>query len=115
MKIHLGYDLIYECVQPTPMILMLNVHPSRGADLLTADRMRITPARSINSYVDAFGNKCVRLLAPAGEIRLSGDAIIADSGRPDPVDPGAEEHAWPTCPMMRWCFCSPADTARPTG
>jgi transglutaminase-like putative cysteine protease len=93
MKIHLGYDLVYECVQPTPMILMLNVHPSRAADLLTADRMRITPSRSINSYVDAFGNKCVRLLAPAGEIRLSGDAIVADSGRPDSVDPGAEEHA----------------------
>jgi transglutaminase-like putative cysteine protease len=55
--------------------------------------MRITPSRSINSYIDAFGNKCVRLLAPAGEIRLSGDAIVADSGRPDSVDPGAEEHA----------------------
>jgi transglutaminase-like putative cysteine protease len=93
MKIHVGYDLIYECVQPTPIIFMLNVHPSRAADLLTADRMRITPARSINSYVDAFGNKCVRLLAPAGEIRIAGDAIVADSGLPDPVDPGAEEHA----------------------
>ncbi len=93
MKIHVGYDLVYECVQPTPMILMLNVHPSRAADLLTADRIRTTPSRSINSYIDAFGNKCVRLLAPAGEIRLFGDAIVADSGRPDPVDPGAEEHA----------------------
>jgi hypothetical protein len=41
MKIHVGYDLVYECVQPTPMIFMLNVH--RAADLLTADRMRITP------------------------------------------------------------------------
>ena len=93
MKIHVGYDLVYECVQPTPIIFMLNVHPSRAADLLTADRMRITPSRSINSYVDAFGNKCVRLLAPAGEIRIAGDAIVADSGLPDPVDLGAEEHA----------------------
>ena len=93
MKIHVGYDLVYECVQPTPMIFMLNVHPSRAADLLTADRMRVTPSRSINAYVDAFGNKCVRLLAPAGEIRIAGDAIVADRGRPDSVDPGAEEHA----------------------
>ncbi len=92
MKIHVGYDLVYECVQPTPIIFMLNVHPSRTADLLTADRMRVTPARSINSYVDAFGNKCVRLLAPAGEIRVAGDAIVADSGEPDRVDLGAEEH-----------------------
>jgi len=93
MKIHVGYDLVYQCVQPTPMIFMLNVHPSRAADLLTADRMRLTPPRSINAYVDAFGNKCVRLLAPAGELRIAGDAVVADSGRPDPVDPGAEEHA----------------------
>jgi transglutaminase-like putative cysteine protease len=92
MKIHVGYDLVYECVQPTPMIFMLNVHPSRAADLLTADRMRITPLRSINSYLDAFGNKCVRLLAPVGEIRVAGDAIVADSGEPDHVDIGAEEH-----------------------
>ena len=49
MKIHVGYDLVYQCVQPTPMIFMLNVHPSRAADLLTADRMRLTPPRSINA------------------------------------------------------------------
>jgi len=96
MKIHVGYDLIYECVQPTPIIFMLNVHPSRAADLLTADRMRITPARSINSYVDAFGNKCVRLLAPAGEIRIAGDAIVADSGLPACLDSDLPtEPDWP--------------------
>ena len=114
MKIRVGYDLVYECVQPTPMIFMLNVHPSRAADLLTADRMRVTPSRSINAYVDAFGNKCVRLLAPAGEIRIAGDAIVADRGRPDSVDPGPRSMRSPTCPMMRWCSCSPAATARQT-
>jgi transglutaminase-like putative cysteine protease len=92
MKIHVGYDLIYDCVAPTPMVFMLNVHSSRAADLLTSDRMRVTPARTITTYTDGFGNKCVRLLAPAGEIRIAGDAIIADSGKPDPVDSGAEEH-----------------------
>jgi transglutaminase-like putative cysteine protease len=104
MKIHVGYDLVYECVQPTPMIFMLNVHPSRAADLLTADRMRITPLRSINSYLDAFGNKCVRLLAPAGEIRIAGDAIVADSGEPDHVDLGAEEHAIADLPQDALVF-----------
>jgi hypothetical protein len=101
MKIHVGYDLIYDCVAPTPMVFMLNVHPSRAADLLTSDRMRVTPTRTITAYADGFGNKCVRLLAPAGEIRIAGDAIVADTGKPDPVDPG-------------WCSCSAAATARPT-
>ena len=26
MKIRIGYELIYDCPQPTPMILTLNVH-----------------------------------------------------------------------------------------
>jgi hypothetical protein len=43
----LGFDLTYQCVDWTPMILMLNVHPSRAGDLITPDWLRITPARAI--------------------------------------------------------------------
>jgi transglutaminase-like putative cysteine protease len=93
VKIQLGFDLTYACADSTPMILMLNVHPSRTGDLITPDRMRLTPARSITPYIDGFGNKCVRLLAPAGELRIAGDSVVADSGRPDPVDLAAQEHA----------------------
>src|SRR5437899_6755967 len=46
------------------MIFMLNVHPSRAHDLITPDRLRITPSRAISPYIDGFGNKCVRILAP---------------------------------------------------
>jgi transglutaminase-like putative cysteine protease len=75
------------------MVFMLNVHPSRATDLVTPDRLRLAPARSMTPYVDGFGNKCVRILAPAGELRVIGDTIVNDSGRPDPVDWAAEEHA----------------------
>ena len=93
MKIHVGFDMAFECPQPTPMIFMVNVHPSRAADLVTSDSLRITPARSITTYIDNFGNKCTRLLAPAGELRVTSDAIVEDSGLPDHVDLDAEEHA----------------------
>ena len=93
MKIHVGFDLTYEIAHPTPMIFMLNVHPSRAADLITPDRLRIAPSRSITPYIDGFGNKCVRLLAPPGELRVASDTIVSDSGRADRVDVGAEEHA----------------------
>ena len=33
MEIRAGYEITYDCPQPTPMILMLSVHPSRVADL----------------------------------------------------------------------------------
>ena len=93
MKIHVGFDLTYQSAHATPMVFMLNVHPSRAPDLVTPDRLRITPARSITPYVDGFGNKCVRVLAPPGQLRIACDTIVADSGRPDRVDLSAEQHA----------------------
>jgi hypothetical protein len=41
MQIHAGYEISYDCPQPTPMILTLSVHPSRIDDLVTLDRMRL--------------------------------------------------------------------------
>src|SRR5262245_37678888 len=93
MKIHIGFDMTFQCAQPTPMIFMVNVHPSRAGDLLTPDRLRVTPTRSLTNYTDGFGNRCTRLLAPAGELRVTTDAIVADTGLPDRVDLAAQEHA----------------------
>jgi transglutaminase-like putative cysteine protease len=92
MKIRIGFDLIYECAEETPMVLMLSVHPSRAHDLLAPDRLRISPPRPATRYADKFGNICTRIVAPAGEVRLTTDAVIADSGKPDPVVPGAKQH-----------------------
>jgi hypothetical protein len=49
MKIRAGYEISYDCVQPTPMIAMLNVHPSRTQDLVTPDLLRLNPAIPTNS------------------------------------------------------------------
>ena len=43
MKIRAGYQISYDCPQPTPMILQLSVHPSRVADLENPDRIRLDP------------------------------------------------------------------------
>jgi hypothetical protein len=88
-----GFDLTYESAHSTPMIFMLNVHPSRAHDLITPDRLRITPSRAISSYIDGLGNKCVRILALPGQLRVACDTIVADSGKPDRVDLSAEQHA----------------------
>ena len=93
MKIHVGFDLTYGSAHPTPMIFMLNVHPSRAHDLITPDRLRFMPSRAISPYIDGFGNKCVRILAPPGQLRVACDTIVADSGKPDRVDLSAEQHA----------------------
>jgi hypothetical protein len=50
MKIRVGYDLNYDCAQPVPMIVMLNIHYSRASDLIQPDRIRTDP-RALNSTI----------------------------------------------------------------
>ncbi len=83
MKLRVGYELNYEFPQPTPMILMLNVHYSRVSDMPAPDSVVISPAVPISGYRDGFGNWCSRLVAPAGAMRITADAIVNDSGLPD--------------------------------
>jgi transglutaminase-like putative cysteine protease len=92
MHIRIGYELTYECLQPVPMVLMLNVHPSRRGDLIVPDEMVVEPGVPLHHYQDAFGNLCTRLLAPAGPIRLSAEGIVRDHGEPDPVHQEAVQH-----------------------
>ena len=99
MKIRAGYEIAYECPQPTPMIVMLSVHPSRTPDLITPDRMRLTAAIPANAYRDGFGNVCHVIHAPAGRITLSADFLIEDSGAPDDVVPDAMQHSLEKLPV----------------
>ena len=78
MKIRAGYEISYECAQPTPMIAMLSVHPSRKTALITPDLMRTDPAVPAKEYLDGFGNLCHVIHAPAGDITLSPDFLIHD-------------------------------------
>jgi transglutaminase-like putative cysteine protease len=98
MRIRVGFDLVYDCPQPTPMLVMLRIHPSRDADVTTPDLLRTDPAIPIETYVDSFGNRCGRVLAPAGKIRFSTDAIVLDSGLTEPVVPDAAEIPVPALP-----------------
>jgi transglutaminase-like putative cysteine protease len=93
LKLQVGYELQYEFPQPTPLIAMLNVHFSRVADLAAPDHIVIIPSVPISCYRDGFGNWCSRILAPAGHVRLSTDAVVTDSGQLDPVVPGAGQIA----------------------
>jgi transglutaminase-like putative cysteine protease len=93
MQIRIGYELIYDCPQPTPMLLMLNVHHSRAADVVGPDLVKTEPAVPLSAYRDAFGNWCSRIVAPAGRIRIFSSGVVNDTGRPDPVVAGAHQHA----------------------
>jgi transglutaminase-like putative cysteine protease len=93
MKIRAGYEISYDCPQPTPMILTLSVYPSRIPDLLTVDRIRLDPPIPVNTYHDSFDNFCHVIRAPAGRLTISADFLVRDKGEPDEMAPQAEQHA----------------------
>jgi transglutaminase-like putative cysteine protease len=74
------------------MIAHLNVHHSRVSDLIRPDNLRTTPSIPLRFYRDSFGNWCTRLTAPAGRIHLASDAVVIDSGKPDPLFPDLKQH-----------------------
>jgi transglutaminase-like putative cysteine protease len=85
MLIRAGFEIAYDCPTPVPMSLLLNVHPSREGDLQSPDTVRVEPGVPVRSYIDPYGNRCTRILAPAGLVTLSSDFVIWDNGDPDPV------------------------------
>lgn len=93
MLIRLGYDIQFSIPRPVAVVAMLNVHPSRAQDLCEPDELRISNAAKIENYLDRFGNRCTRFLAPAGRVRLWNSTLIKDSGEKDAIDPAARQHA----------------------
>jgi len=93
IQIRVGYELIYDLPQPTPMIMVLGIHFTRASDIVVPDYLTTTPAIPIAPYRDLFGNWCSRIMAPPGRLRLAGDGVVRDSGLPDVVVPSAPQHA----------------------
>ena len=92
MQIKAGYTLSYDCQTPTPMLLALNIHPSRHADLLTPQVLNFSPNVPVWNYTDSFGNTCTRLTAPVGRLTISTEFTIHDSGLPDVIPHDAMQH-----------------------
>jgi hypothetical protein len=89
MRIRIGFEIAFECLAPTPTILMLSVHPSRCRDLETSAMMIFDPDIQARHYTDHFGNIVTRIIAPAGMLHVSSETVVYDSGLPDPVAPDA--------------------------
>jgi transglutaminase-like putative cysteine protease len=93
MLIRLGYDIQFDIPAPLAMVALLNVHPSRLADLVEPDELRIEPNLPVTSYIDSFGNRCSRFVAPSGTLRLSSSTLIRNPDTPDEVNWFAREAA----------------------
>jgi len=47
MRIRVGFEMIYDCPQPTPMVFNLHVHFTRVSDLLGRDDLTVDPPQAV--------------------------------------------------------------------
>lgn len=92
MQIKAGFSLTYDCPAATPMLLCLNLHPSRRKDLLTPHTLSFSHGLKSWDYTDSFGNVCTRITAPPGRTTIATEFTIYDPGVPDYVPRDAAQH-----------------------
>jgi hypothetical protein len=81
MLIRYGYEITVNCAQPSAMVCLMSVSEDRKDDIRVPERVFTTPIIATTTYVDSFGNRCRRLVAPAGDLTIWGDATIEDDAR----------------------------------
>jgi transglutaminase-like putative cysteine protease len=93
IHLQVGFELRYDCPQPVPMILLVNMHFSRAGDIVVADRLTTDPVIPVTAYRDAFGNWCSRLIAPRGSLLLTANGVVRDTGQFEQAVPSAAQHS----------------------
>jgi transglutaminase-like putative cysteine protease len=83
MIIRAGFEAAFDFSQPTPVLLLAYVHPSRAPTIRWIERPTSEPQVDISGYTDAYGNLCGRTVVPAGRVVFRTDALIEDDGLPD--------------------------------
>jgi transglutaminase-like putative cysteine protease len=91
MLIRLGYDIQFQIPTSVAMVALLSVHPSRMHDLREPDELRTEPKLKVTCYIDSFGNRCSRFVAPPGRLRLWCSTLIQHTDEPDEMDLTARE------------------------
>ena len=91
MRINVGFEMIFDCPQPTPMIFNLNVHFTRVSDLIGRDDLVFDPPVPVDAYRDGFGNWCTRVVVPKGRTRVTANAVVNDTGLADTIMADAQQ------------------------
>jgi transglutaminase-like putative cysteine protease len=91
MLIRYGYELTFNCPQLTMMVCLPDAHRERSQELRYEITPQTIPAIPTTTYLDTFGNTVRRFIAPPGDLTITSDAVIEDSGLPDPIELDAGE------------------------
>lgn len=96
LSLRIGFEMQFELLGPTAttMLLMLYVHPDAAAQLDAPERLLVESGVGIETFTDGFGNRCGRLVAPVGPLRVAHQAVFRCAHEPEPQpDATTRQHA----------------------
>jgi transglutaminase-like putative cysteine protease len=91
MQIRYGFDIELELFQPTTIITVMDVHPSRRADVVEESGLHCNQDPHFEKFIDCFGNVSRRITAEAGTLSLNLQGLVNDAGLHDPVVAGTAQ------------------------
>jgi transglutaminase-like putative cysteine protease len=89
-RIKIGCRLKYYAVAPTPSVFIIQP-PAAQQQMLMNESLDAGQARPLGEYTDAFGNRCLRLVLPAGDTVIQYDALAIVPPDGDRVRPHARQ------------------------
>ncbi len=99
MLIRSEFGIEFDLPQTVAIIGLLRLHPSldnavRGEEVLRVEHLEGDAAHPVatEDYIDSFGNRCTRFLAPEGRLRLSGQSLVERDAFKDPINTAAVQH-----------------------
>ncbi len=98
MLVQSEYDIQFQLAFPTPFIAMLHLHPPLESQVKSGNKLVVEhldgDAKTIipsQDYLDSFGNRCTRFMAPAGRLRLADATVLNVADQPDPINAYAQQ------------------------
>ncbi len=91
MLLQVEFEISFTFPEPTPVVLMAFLHPSRDSTIRSPEVFTVEPYVPVSRFMDLFGNRCGRAVMPPGMVVLRSHAIVADCGLPDLQVPLAQQ------------------------
>jgi transglutaminase-like putative cysteine protease len=99
MLIRSEFDIQFSLPQSLPIVAMLRLHPTLDSLVRAPEELHIehlegsTATRvPVEEYLDSFGNRCSRFVAPQGTVRVSGRSLVENNEQPDVIYTEAKQH-----------------------
>ena len=108
MLIRIGFEILVECKAPVPMLMALSTHSQFQGRVIGSDRVRNSGLEEVKEYVDGFGNRISRTVAPAGVTTLWSDCIAEVDGTANAPAPLAIQHRIEDLPYETLNFLTPS-------